>query len=175
MFAFTTGFLGDLFWSRCPIFVLVVHVLDLCSNGLATQIGAWIAEGVIVAISKLERVPVDTSGMRVWAVAQRPAVRQDRRAGGGVEVPKVRDGVQGVEVDVLVAFPDSDEKSAAKFTVYSPVPALPDFAEIRVVGKMFAAVWTAADRAGGGMWFEVGGVAPVAGGSAKGSSDRGAA
>lgn len=124
-----------------------------------------------MAISKLESVPVDTAGLVVWFVAQRPAVRRERVNGQWTETPKARNGVVGVEVDVLVKFPAAEEKSAAKFTVYGPVPRFADFEPLKFTGPVIANVWTGSNG-GGGLWFEVPGITSASGASAQAKSSE---
>ncbi|OPX16005.1 hypothetical protein B1964_07060 [Gordonia sp. i37] len=80
----------------------------------------------------------------------------------GLDVPKVRGGVAGLDVDLLVRFPGDTSRSAMKLTLYVPVPDIPDFAPVRV-HNLRAHIWTSRDRAGGGMWFSADGIEPLEG------------
>lgn len=126
-----------------------------------------------MAISKLESVPVDTSQMKVFFAAQRPAMRREKVNGEWRETPKSRDGIAGVEVDVIVKIGASEDKSAAKFTVYGPVPRFEDFEMLQFTGPVIANVWSATNG-GAGLWFEVPGIASATRGPAKAADKAGA-
>ncbi|WP_158512643.1 hypothetical protein [Gordonia polyisoprenivorans] len=126
-----------------------------------------------MAISKLESVPVDMSRMELFFGSQRPAMRRENVNGERRETPKVRDGVAGVEVDVIVKVAGSEDKSTAKFTVYGPVSNFEDFEPLRVTGPVIANVWSTANG-GAGLWFEVPGIVSATRGPAKATDKAGA-
>lgn len=110
-----------------------------------------------MAIGKLESVPVDLAGAEVRFSGANPAMTRDS---AGRDVPKSRDGVVGMEVDLLIRFPGDPSRSAAKITLYQPIPDIPDLALVQLV-NFRANIWTSKDRAGGGMWFSADGIHPV--------------
>ena len=110
-----------------------------------------------MAITKLESVPVDMSGVEVLFSGANPAMTRDS---AGRDVPKARDGVVGMDVDLLIRFPGDASRSVAKITLYQPIPDIPDLAPVQLT-NFRANIWTAKERAGGGMWFSADGMKPV--------------
>ena len=67
-----------------------------------------------MAIRELSTVPVDASTWEVEVRIVRPAVKQRDTPTGRVREPKMRNGIQGLELEVLVWWPGLDEERRAK-------------------------------------------------------------
>ena len=113
-----------------------------------------------MALSPLDSVPVDVKDWNVRLVNSQPAVKRERDASGGwVVTPKMRDGVEGIEIDCLATVPGIDGQKTLKFTLYSPVPSGVElFAPVRLLGVR-AAPWASGNRSG--LWFDVAAIEPV--------------
>ena len=106
-----------------------------------------------MAIRELSTVPVDASGWEIEVRVVRPAVKQRDSPNGRIREPKLRNGIQGVELEVLVWWPGLDEERRAKLTTYQPdVPTLNRRDMIKIRGQLFAAAW--ATSSSSGLWFD---------------------
>jgi hypothetical protein len=65
----------------------------------------------------------------------------------------MRNGVQGLELELLVLVPGVEEERRAKLTLYQQdLPALNRRDLIRIRGQLFAAAWSA--NGSSGLWFD---------------------
>lgn len=107
-----------------------------------------------MAIRLLDAVTVDPSSWTITALVVRPAVKRERGPDGWIERPKLRDGVQGCELECLITWPGIDEPRAAKITVYQQdLPDVLQGQQIRIRGHVIAAPWGANGKSG--LWFDV--------------------
>lgn len=106
-----------------------------------------------MAIRELTTVPVDASDWEVEVRIVRPAEKQRETPTGRVREPKMRNGIQGLELEVLVWWPGLDEERRAKLTTYqADVPVLNRRDMIKIRGQLFAAAWSA--NGSSGLWFD---------------------
>ena len=65
----------------------------------------------------------------------------------------MRNGIQGLELEVLIWWPGLDEERRAKLTTYqADVPTLNCRDMIKIRGQLFAAAW--ATNSSSGLWFD---------------------
>lgn len=106
-----------------------------------------------MAIKELTTVPVDASTWEIEVRVIRPAEKQRDTPTGRVREPKMRNGIQGLELEVLVWWVGLDEERRAKLTTYqADVPTLNRRDMIKIRGQLFAAAWSA--NGSSGLWFD---------------------
>lgn len=106
-----------------------------------------------MAIRELTQVPVNATGWEIEVRVIRAAEKQRDTPNGRVREPKMRNGIQGIELEVLVWWPELDEERRAKLTTYQADPPKLNRRDlIRVRGQLFAAAWSA--NGSSGLWFD---------------------